>query len=123
MSIRRVLVAFIALGSLIVAPGPSQGDTFRVKAVGDSPATFKFKPGTKAVVKGSKIVWKNRSNTAHHIQGYSDNWNFSKDLPRDGKVSKTFRQKGAYYYRCTVPGHSSLNGDECSGMCGLIHIH
>ena len=118
---RRLLVLLVALGTVLAFAAPSMGDTYRIKARGE-PGTFRWRPAEQHGSKGDRIVWKNPTDVAHTVTAYSNNW--SKDVTvRPGeRVSKRFRRKGAYLYRCTRPGHSTLSGGDCNGMCGKIHI-
>lgn len=118
---RRLLVLLVALAAVFAFAAPSMGDTYRIKARGE-PGTFRWRPAEQHGSKGDRIVWKNPTDVAHTVTAYSNNW--SKDVTvRPGeRVSKRFRRKGAYLYRCTRPGHSTLSGGDCNGMCGKIHI-
>ena len=101
---------------------PAGGDTTRVKAAG-SAGTYHWQPDFRHIIKGDKVVWKNPTSSPHTVTAYSNNW--SKDTTIEangGRTAKTFKKPGTYYFRCTQPGHSSLSGGDCSGMCGEIHV-
>ncbi len=121
MRSRRILVAVLALVLVFVA-APAPADTFRVKARGDAPGNFRWRPAFQHINKGDRIVWKNPTSTSHTVTAYGDNWSKNTTIGSGDKASKRFRQKGTYRYRCTRVGHSSLSGGECEGMCGTIHV-
>ncbi len=116
------IVPLLALTTILVIPATSLGDTYKVKATG-SAGSYEWSPDSRHAPKGSKIVWRNKSDAAHELAAYGGNWSFSKDLPKGDKISKKFKKVGTFKYRCTVPGHSSLAGSECNGMCGEILVH
>lgn len=122
MYLRRVGAAALAVGLLFVFPGTSMGDTFRVKAVGSSPADYKWNPSFRHITKGDKVIWKNTTNVTHRVVAYSGPWSKETDVSAGGTTSKRFKKTGAYLYRCTIPGHSSLANGNCTGMCGEVHV-
>ena len=119
--LKRGAVVALAAACVVAFPGTSSGDTRRVRAKG-SPGNFRWDPDFRHIVKGDRIVWKNRTDYKHHIKSYGGNWSFSKDLVVDGRVRKRFRRAGTFKYRCNIPGHSTLQSGNCSGMCGVIHV-
>lgn len=121
MRFRRILVSALTLVALVIPAAPAPADTFRVKAVG-SPGSFKWKPGFKHITKGDKIVWKNKTSYSHTVTAYRGDWNKNSTIGPGERTRFRFGKNGTYYYRCTRPGHSSLNGNECNGMCGEIHV-
>ena len=118
---RRILVSALALVALVLLAAPSPADTFRVRMTG-TPGTFKYTPDFKHISKGDKIVWKNRTSYTHTVTAYKGPWSKNTSVPAGERTGFRFKRNGAYYYRCTQPGHSSLNGSECNGMCGQIHV-
>ncbi|MEA2453406.1 MAG: Copper binding protein plastocyanin/azurin family [Actinomycetota bacterium] len=122
MNLRRLAVVALAVGTLFAFPGTSLGDSFRVKAVGSSPADFRWNPDFRHITKGDRIVWKNTTNTTHRVVAWKGAWSKETDVPPGETTSKRFRKTGAFFFRCTIPGHSSVTNGECSGMCGEIHV-
>ena len=125
---RSFRVRWLVMVGLIVAavgmtPTASYGDTFRVRALGDSPDNFRWKPRETHAPKGSRVRWKNRSTVTHHVKSYGGNWSYDKSIAPDEAVSKRFRRTGTFKFRCDIPGHSTLSGGTCSGMCGKVIVH
>jgi plastocyanin len=117
----RVLVAGV-LASLLAVGGPAAGGSVKIKAKG-TPGNFSFSPTFPHVEKGSKVVWKNTTPYLHRLAFYKGKWEGkSFDLPANGSFSKKPKRTGQYFYRCSIPGHSTLTGDNCSGMCGAFHV-
>jgi plastocyanin len=122
MKPRRIAPAAIAITALLAFPGTSSGDTFRVKATGDSPTTFEWMPDFRHITKGNRIRWTNPTGATHRVVAYSNNWSKNTAIAPGERTSKVFRQTGEYLYRCTRPGHSTLTNGDCGGMCGEIHV-
>ena len=118
---RRLLVLLVALGAVFAFAAPSLGDTYRVKASGE-PGSFRWQPAERHANVGDRIVWKNPTGVAHTVTAYSNNWSKNVTIPPGERASQRFRRKGAYLYRCTRPGHSTLENGQCTGMCGKIHV-
>lgn len=119
---RKVLVGILAVTALVVSPTSSLSDTTRIKATGSGGA-YDWSPETKHAPKGTRVVWKNPTDAAHKVVAYGGNWSLNQDLPRDGRVKKTFKKTGTFKYRCGIAGHSALAGGECTGMCGSVVVH
>lgn len=122
MNPRRILVSSMAVIALMGMSVPAPADTARIKASGSAPGEYRWGSGFKHITKGDRIVWKNPTGTAHTVTAYAGRWSKNSSVPSGGQTSFRFRNKGSYKYRCTRPGHSSLSGGECSGMCGEIHV-
>ena len=117
----KVLVAGV-LASLLALGSPAVGAAVRIKAQG-SPGNFSFSPSYPHVQKGSKVAWKNATPYRHQLSFYKGDWEGkSFKLPANGNFSKLPKTTGKYFYRCSRPGHSSLAGDNCTGMCGAFHV-
>lgn len=118
---RRVLISVFAVVALMLLAVPAPADTSRVRMTG-SPGSFLYRPSLKHINKGDRIVWKNRTGYVHTVTAYKGRWSKNSRVGAGDRTAFKFRRRGSYYYRCTRPGHSSLNGDECTGMCGQIHV-
>ncbi len=118
---RRLVVIVLAAACLLAPAAPAGGGRVRIKAAGSTGA-WEWKPSFKHIVKGTVVVWKNPTSTTHRVTAYTDNWSKDSSVDPGTATRKKFRKPGLYGYRCTVPGHSSMNGTECSGMCGEIHV-
>lgn len=118
---RRSLVIILALGCLLAPAAPAGGGRVRIRAAG-STGTWNWDPSFKHIVKGTVVVWKNPTSTRHRVTAYTNNWSKNTSVPSGGSTRKRFKKPGLYGYRCTVPGHSSMNGSECDGMCGEVHV-
>jgi plastocyanin len=111
---RTITVGLLA--ALFLLPSASLGDTFRVKAVdGDD-----FRPKTRTVAKGDKVIWKNVDDSPHTVTSYGSNWSKDTFLPAGERTDKKFRKRGTFKYRCEL--HSDLDGGQCDGMCGKIVV-
>lgn len=123
LKLRRIAVIGLAMTALFAFPGTSMGDTFRVKAVGSSPADFKWDPSFRHITKGNRIVWKNTTNATHRVVAYKGPWSKESEIAPGETTSKRFRRTGVFKFRCTTPGHSALADDgTCTGLCGTIHV-
>lgn len=119
---RRTATAALAIAALLAFPGTSSGDTFRVKAAGDSPTTFKWMPDFRHITKGNRVRWTNPTGATHRVVAYSNNWSKNSAIAPGERTAKVFRKTGQYLYRCTRPGHSTVTNGDCNGMCGEIHV-
>jgi plastocyanin len=116
MSKLRIAI-MVAIGlSLALAPGVTQAGRAKVKATDDRT----WSPDFKHVIPGTKVIWKNVSNLNHTMTAYGGNWSKNVPLAPDAKTSKKFRKEGVFRYRCSI--HSTLAGDDCTGMCAVIHV-
>ncbi len=118
---RLVLAAVVALAGLALLPGSSPGATFRVRASG-SPGSFAWDPDFRHITKGNRIKWTNPTDYSHRVVAYKGRWSKETTIAPGASTTKRFRRAGAYYYRCTRRGHSTLSDGDCSGMCGTIHV-
>ena len=122
MTFRRVLVSVLALIAFMAVATPTPAASFRVKASGSSPDNFKWQPDFRHINKGDRIVWKNPTGATHTVTAYSGDWSKNSSVSSGERTKFRFRKTGTFLYRCTQPGHSSLSGGECNGMCGEIHV-
>ena len=118
---RRIAVIVLVAACLFAVASPAGGGRVRIKAAGTT-GSFHWEPDFRHVVKGTVVVWKNPTSSGHRVRAYTNNWSKDSELPSGGSTRKRFKKPGLYGFRCTVPGHSSLNGGECSGMCGEVHV-
>ena len=118
MRFRRIAVSLFAVGALVALASPTPADTFRVRATD----ARTWKPATKHISKGDRIRWKNPTNLTHTVTAYGGGWSKNSSISPGERTSFRFNNKGRYTYRCMTAGHSSLNGSECSGMCGVVHV-
>lgn len=119
-STAKTIVVLLTIGALLLVAGPSQGDTFRIRATGSKSEGFDWKPDFKPISKGDRIVWKNPTNVKHTVTAYKGPWTLNTVLEPGTTVKKVFKQNGAYYYRCKF--HSTMSDGICSGMCGHVHV-
>ncbi|HEV3472524.1 MAG TPA: plastocyanin/azurin family copper-binding protein [Actinomycetota bacterium] len=123
MVVRRVVVgAVLALGLVALLASTAPGATFRVRASG-SPGSFAWDPDFRHITKGNRIKWTNPTDYTHRVVAYKGRWSKRTTIAPGEATTKRFRRAGAYYYRCTRTGHSTLSSDgTCNGMCGEIHV-
>jgi plastocyanin len=108
--------ALMVVTGLVMASAPAIGASTTVKATGSD----SWSPASKAVAKGTKVVWKNPSGDDHDVTSYKGAWSKRSGLSEGGKTSFTFRKVGTYKYRCTR--HSQVSNGKCQGMCGKIQV-
>ena len=118
---RRRLVIALTIACLVALAGPAGGGRVRIRAAG-STGSWKWDPSFKHIVKGTVVIWKNPTSTTHKVTAYTNNWSKDTSVPAGERTRKRFKTPGLYGYRCTIPGHSSMNGSECNGMCGEVHV-
>ena len=119
--VAKVLIAGV-LASLLAFGGTAMGAVVTIKAKG-SAGNFSWSPNFPHVEKGNQVRWKNTTSTAHRMSFYKGKWEGKTfQLPANGTFTKKPKRLGTYYYRCSIPGHSTLSGDNCSGMCGRFHV-
>ena len=102
--------------ALFLLPSASLGDSFRVRATGDNT----WRPATREIHKGDKVVWRNPTDSPHNVTAYGSNWEKSTILPEGSSTSKRFRRRGTYKYVCTF--HGDVENGRCEGMCGKIKV-
>ena len=118
---RRLLVVALVTACLVAVAGPAGGGKVRIKAAG-STGSYEWSPMFKHIVKGTVVIWKNPTSAGHKVTAYTSNWTKDSSVPSGESTRKRFKKPGLYGYRCTIPGHSSMNGSECNGMCGEVHV-
>lgn len=120
---RSIAMIWILVGSMLVMGGPSGADTFRVKATGSEAEGWRWKPATRHVAVGDRVVWKNPTDKTHTVTAYGRGWKKDVKLSPGESTRKRFRKTGTFKYRCTVTGHSSVSDGRCVGMCGKVRVH
>jgi plastocyanin len=124
MTSRRARPLF-ALAAAVLAlalsiPPSASAATFVVRAKEVSPQTYRWRPASLSVAKGSKVVWRMVDGT-HNVTATSNNWNKSSgNLAQGARTGFTFKKNGTFKYRCTL--HSTLSNGKCSGMCGKVIV-
>jgi plastocyanin len=111
---RRLIVALVGVALVLALAGMASGATSKIRAKGE-----RWRPFHTYIGKGDRVTWRNPTSKTHDIKGYGG-WSLSKVLRPGASVSKTFRQRGTYKFRCVR--HSAIVGGKCQGMCGLIHV-
>ena len=134
---KKSLIILVVPLLLLAFTGVAEGGTVSIK-VGASGNTFS--PKSKGVAKGTKVKWCNSGNTTHTVTAYSGSWNKNTSLGGSAAgtgggtgggwapqakagscTSFAFKKTGTFKYRCTI--HSTLSGNKCSGMCGVIKVN
>jgi plastocyanin len=124
-TISRLLVVAITAG-LVLTPASSLADTKRFRAAGQA-GSFRWEPTVRRIAKRDRIVWKNPTGTSHTVTAYGGRWSKNTLLSPGEKTAKRFRRPGVYKFRCTInagtpAAHSTLQGGQCSGMCGRVRV-
>lgn len=116
---RLVLATTLSVLVLLGPVGSSVGATSRIKAAG-APGSFHWKPSSRTISKGDKVVWKNPTSARHTVTSYGGGWKKDTKLATNGSTSFKFRKSGTYLFRCKL--HSTLSNGQCSGMCGSVKV-
>ena len=119
-TISRLLVVAITAG-LVLIPASSLADTKRFRAAGQ-PGSFRWEPTVRRIFKRDRIVWRNPTGVSHTVTAYRGRWSKNTTIGPGERTAKRFRRVGRYKFRCTIPGHSSLQDGRCSGMCGTVRV-
>lgn len=116
---KRLAVSVAAAVAVIGFAAPSLGDTTRIRAV-KKDGKWVWNKDFVTINKGDKVVWKNPTDVNHTVTFYEGATKNTTINPGE-RTSKKFTTKGPKYYRCTI--HSTLNGEDCNGMCGHVHVN
>ncbi|MEA2433237.1 MAG: Cupredoxin-like domain [Actinomycetota bacterium] len=103
---------------LLVALTPTSSIAARSKVSATADDTWS--PDFTHITEGNVIVWKNPDSRFHDLTSYGRNWSLEHGLPPGESVSKRFRHRGVYKFRCRI--HSAIDNGTCDGMCGVIHV-
>jgi plastocyanin len=107
---RTVLIALVALlvaaaGGFQLhnsyASGVSKVTTKTVKATEKS-HNYIYAPKTITIHKGTKVVWANKSDTAHTVTGKGSLSSLKRSLAVGKTVTHVFNKAGTYHYYCTI---------------------
>ena len=114
-SARRPLLALaLASGLVLSVAGTAQAREV-VRATDNQ-----FRPARVTVSVGERVIWRNTGNNPHTVTAYGRNWRKDVSLAPGDRTSKTFAEPGRYKYFCKI--HGSLDGRQCSGMCGKVTV-
>ncbi|HZA39775.1 MAG TPA: plastocyanin/azurin family copper-binding protein [Actinomycetota bacterium] len=126
MAHRTRLVVAVALVAALVTALLATGVVaapFKV-SVGDG--GFTYSPRTAHVNKGRRVKWTNEGTVSHTVTFYKKPKKArigSFTLAAGESKKRKIRKAGVYKYRCTIPGHSTLEDGKCTGMCGKVRAH
>jgi plastocyanin len=84
--------------------------TFLAKPAG---VTYRYRPTQIKVKVGSKITWKNASNTEHSVTSRTKAWKFNKLLKTKKSLSFVFHKTGTFKFYCRFH----------PGMMGKVVVH
>ena len=119
----RLAVSTVLAALVVVAVAPAaQPKTRAVKAGGNFPL-YTWEPSAIHLAVGDRIVWKNPTDSEHHVAPYKGKWNDTLHVDVGGTASFRFRRPGTYLYRCDLDFHSYFVGDRCFGQCGRVVVH
>jgi plastocyanin len=116
------VIATAALIAMLAAPASGRPtaravptrDTKIVKAMSTT-----WTPTTIRISRNDTIKWKAVTGT-HTVTAYGGNWQFNHSLNVGSPVARRFTHTGTFKFRCTF--HSSLSGNQCTGMCGKVVV-
>lgn len=120
-----LLAAVVLLASLAPPAAAGRAKHDIVVAGGPQFYLWRWEPEQLEITVGDKVVWKNPTDTDHHMTPYDGPWKNKRIRHLDsdgGKAALRFRKPGVYLFRCDRPNHSELIGDTCFGQCGEITV-
>lgn len=113
---RSVRIIFVAALSVAILAAPALAAPVRVRATSNNT----WSPFEQHSSPGQRVVWKNPTGRRHSVTAFGGNWSKDTVIRAGERTRKVFRRTGTYRYRCRF--HSHLDGTECHGMCGQIHV-
>ena len=122
----RIVVASLAAVLMVTAltgvvnASPGRGTVTTISAVASTYSSPHWTPARVKIDPGTRVEWL-ALNYDHVLVAYGDNWTFSHSLPEGASVTKRFRRRGIFLFRCTI--HSTLVNGVCQGMCGKVVVH
>jgi plastocyanin len=115
-----LLVVCLTVALSLAMAGVGLAARVRVRASGSD----RWRPAHLFITEGDTVVWTNPDSRRHRVVAYGGGWRFSRTLDPGDTARRVFgevRSGGEpYAFRCTF--HSSIVGDRCEGMCGLVHV-
>jgi plastocyanin len=112
---KRVMALLVGAALLLGSTGVALAATATIRAKGES-----WRPFHTYIGRGDGVRWTNPTSRTHDVKAYGGGWSLSTVLSPGESVTKRFRQRGTYKYRCVR--HSAIVSGRCQGMCGLIHV-
>jgi plastocyanin len=112
---KRALAAALGASLLVGSAAAALAATSTIKAKGE-----RWRPFHTYIGRGDRVRWTNPTSRTHDVKAYGGGWSLSTVLSPGESVTKRFRQRGTYKYRCVR--HSAIVNRQCQGMCGLIHV-
>ena len=122
----RIVVASLAAVLMVSAltgvvnASPGRGTVTTISAVASTYSSPHWTPARVKIDPGTRVEWL-ALNYDHVLVAYGDNWTFDHSLPEGASVTKRFRRRGIFLFRCTI--HSTLVNGVCQGMCGKVVVH
>lgn len=113
-------VLMVAVFSGVVDASPARGTVTTIQAVGSTYSAPHWTPARVKIDPGTKVEWKS-VNYDHVLVAYGDNWTYDRPLAEGTSVTKRFRHRGVFLFRCTI--HSTIVDGHCQGMCGKVVVH
>lgn len=112
---RAPLVSLASLMLLVsaLAPGQARASTIAIEV-----RNVEFVPAGVGAFAGDTIRFNTTSGT-HDLHSYAGP-DFHPGTMTAGQTVDALFPGGTIRYRCTVIGHSQLNGTTCTGMCGVL---
>jgi plastocyanin len=111
---KRVVAAAVGASVLVGSAGVALAATSTIRAKGE-----RWRPFHTYIGRGDRVRWTNPTSRTHDVKAYGGGWSLSTVLSPGESVTKRFRQRGTYKYRCVR--HSAVLGGQCQGS-GLIHV-
>ncbi len=113
---RKLVTAALATVLALSLAGVALGATFAVKATNSDT----WQPAHRYIGRNDVVRWRNPTNRVHDVTAYGRNWSFSRVIKPGESVTRKFRARGNFRYRCAR--HSAIVSGRCRGMCGIVHV-
>lgn len=117
-SVAAVLV--VATLSGVVDASPARGTVTTIRAVASTYSSPHWTPKRVRIDPGTRVEWL-AVNDDHALVAYGNNWTYNRPLPEGASVTRRFRHRGIFFFRCTI--HSTVVNGVCQGMCGKVVVH
>ena len=78
-----------------------------------------WRPRRVEIMRGDTVKWRSIVQD-HNVSSYKGRWHFHRQVPEGDSIRYTFTRNGRYKYVCTL--HGSVDGGDCTGMCGVVVV-
>ena len=116
---RLLLVVMLTAGSMnMLVPPVSAREVIKARRVSWT--------GNVVAKVGEKVIWKNPTLSLHNVKSYNQGkrWRLREtqlQTSSGNQVTRRFKKRGRYYFRCTLHSRSDGNGGFV-GMVGIVKV-